>query len=243
MGGDDNRRAAKAPAACLTSLWAIWYHKEYRYSSDYETVTYSVTAGPSRTRARWIQDSGGYRTVCALLDACTRRAHNPPSSRHGQTSRSFPEAAQQFARRSRPHDLAGAHAVHAEPLRSLRVEPELQDAQRGDGEVLHSGRRAASGGADLLRSVHSEAPGEPPEEELASDSLEGKVAEIQSHYASLIATIQARSQRHHSHGHDTALARGGSRHHSRNQRKAASGGPYQSRPSQARQKKRRKSFQ
>ena len=41
-----------------------------------------------------------------------------------------------------------------------------------------------------MRPVHSEAPGEPPEEELASDSQEGKVAEIQSHYASLIATIQ-----------------------------------------------------
>ena len=38
-----------------------------------------------------------------------------------------------------------------------------------------------------MRSVHSEAP---DEEELASDSEEGKIAEIQSHYASLIAIIQ-----------------------------------------------------
>ena len=38
-----------------------------------------------------------------------------------------------------------------------------------------------------MRPVHSEAP---DEEELASDSEEGKIAEIQSHYASLIATIQ-----------------------------------------------------
>jgi len=38
-----------------------------------------------------------------------------------------------------------------------------------------------------LRPVHSEAL---DEEELASDSEEGKIAEIQSHYASLIATIQ-----------------------------------------------------
>lgn len=38
-----------------------------------------------------------------------------------------------------------------------------------------------------MRPVHSEAP---DEEELASDSEEGKVAEIQSHYASLIAAIQ-----------------------------------------------------
>ena len=83
------------------------------------------------------------------------------------------------------------NAVHAEPLRSLRVEPGFQDAERGDGEALHSGRRAASGGADLLRPVYSEAPGEPPEEALASDSQQGKIAEIRSHYASLIATIQS----------------------------------------------------
>ena len=82
------------------------------------------------------------------------------------------------------------NAVHAEPLRSLRVEPGFQDAQRGDGEALRSGRQAASGGADLLRPVHSETPGQLPEEALASDSQEGKVAEIRSHYASLIATIQ-----------------------------------------------------
>ena len=38
--------------------------------------------------------------------------------------------------------------------------------------------------------VHSEPSGAPVEEGLDSDDQEGKVAEIQSHYASLIAAIQ-----------------------------------------------------
>lgn len=125
-----------------------------------------------------------------FLTPAPRRAHNRPLPLRDQTPRSFPAAAGQFAGRSRPHDLAGAHAVHAEPLRSLRVERELPAPERGDGEVLHSGRRAASGGADGLRPLHSEASDAQLEEELAPASQGGEIAEIRSHYAARVAAMR-----------------------------------------------------
>ena len=118
------------------------------------------------------------------------RAHHSLSSRHDQTPRSFPAAAVQFAGRTRPHDLAGANAVYAEPLRSLRTEPELQAPQRRDGEIVHPGRRAAAGGDDELQPVHSQAIGAAHEDGLAAGGDGGEVGKIRAHYAWLIAAIR-----------------------------------------------------